>query len=163
MPAIFAFFRLLTHIYNLRVLLALYPIATMSSFLCGPCNGAGWIFQDQVPRTINNGGDTARIVDYGAQSARIDLLHFHGGILAIFRAWPLALLALKIWKQTTPGDSGNRQPPPVILPFYWFIARHVRQRTEQAGNIFQSVIANPVGCSAMNFINLVCWLIRVRP
>jgi len=31
----------------------------------------------------------ARIVADGAQPARIDLLHFHRGILNLFRAWPL--------------------------------------------------------------------------
>jgi len=47
------------------------------------------------------------------------------------------------------------------LPGYFncFIARHVWQRTEQGGNIFQSAVVNPVGFSAMNFINLVCWWI----
>jgi hypothetical protein len=63
------------------------------------------------------------------------------------------------WKQTTPDHSRNRHPILIILLFYWFIARHVRQRTEQGGNIFQSAVVNTVGCSAMNFINLVCWWI----
>lgn len=87
---------------QLACVLAPYPIATMTSFLCGSCNGASWIFQDQVALTIYNGGDTARIVADGAQFSRIDLLHFHRGILAIFRVWPLVL------------QNGNRQTPMIL-------------------------------------------------
>lgn len=58
----------------------------MTLLLCGSRNRAGWNFQDPIARTIYNGGGAARIADYGAQAAGIDLRHLDRGNLAIFRA-----------------------------------------------------------------------------